>query len=205
MISLNNVSLKFENKQVIDNLSFDFENRKKYAIIGESGCGKTTILNVISGLLKPQSGDVSKEPYCKIGYVFQEPRLFDWLTVLENVSSVTGLDKSNSQSKAKELLTLLGLKESLYQYPNELSGGMKQRVSIARAMAYEPDVILLDEPFKALDVETKKQVANILFNCFKDKTVIMVTHDMTDLEYVDYVLQAGPSPISSLSLVKSSM
>ncbi len=205
MIILKDISVSFDKKTVIEKLSFKFENGKKYAIMGESGSGKTTILNVISGLLKPQRGDVFKEKDCKIAYVFQEPRLFDWLTVLENVSITTDLDKTLSQNKAKDLLTKLGLEDSIYQYPTELSGGMKQRVSIARAMAYEPDVILLDEPFKALDSTTKKQVAEYLFDFFKNKTVIMVTHDESDLQYADEILKSESSPIKCFTMVKSSI
>ncbi len=201
MITLKNISVSFGKKIVIDNLSFNFENGKKYAIMGESGSGKTTIFNVISGLLKPQNGDVLKDENCKVAYVFQEPRLFDWLTVLENVSIATELEKSEGEELAKKLLTDLGLEDSFYHYPTELSGGMKQRVSIARAIAYEPNVILLDEPFKALDSETKKHVANYLFDFCKDKTVIMVTHDNCDLEYADEILKAERSPINDFSIL----
>ena len=205
MIKLTNISVQFDKKIVVYDLSFSFENKKKYAIMGESGSGKTTILNVIAGLLKPQSGEVVKDEPCKISYVFQEPRLFNWLTVLENVSIATGLDKTAGEEIAKKLLKDLGLEESLYQYPTELSGGMKQRVSIARALAYDPDVLLIDEPFKELDSETRTKTADYLFEYCKDKTVIMVTHDIIDTYYVDILLKAEVSPISELRMVKSSI
>lgn len=201
MITLKNISVSFDKKAVIKDLSFTFESGKKYAIMGESGSGKTTVLNVISDLIKPQSGEVLKNNDCKIAYVFQEPRLFDWMSVLENVS-IAKTDAQSNKAIAEELLINLGLAESLNQFPPELSGGMKQRVSIARAMAYEPDVILLDEPFKALDAQTKKYVATYLFDFCKDKTVIMVTHDESDLEYVHEVLKIENTPVTSLTMVK---
>jgi len=201
VITLKNISVSFDKKAVIKDLSFTFESGKKYAIMGESGSGKTTVLNVISDLIKPQSGEVLKNNDCKIAYVFQEPRLFDWMSVLENVS-IAKTDAQSNKAIAEELLINLGLAESLNQFPPELSGGMKQRVSIARAMAYEPDVILLDEPFKALDAQTKKYVATYLFDFCKDKTVIMVTHDESDLEYVHEVLKIENTPVTSLTMVK---
>lgn len=202
MITLNNISVSFDNKTVIENFSFKFEKGKKYAIMGESGCGKTTILNVISGLLKPQIGELIKDPSCKISYVFQDPRLFDWLTVLENVAIATGIDKNDGENKAKMLLKTLGLEDSIYQYPPELSGGMKQRVSIARALAYDPSVILLDEPLGALDSQTKTQVANFIFDFCNDKTVIMVTHNESDLQYVDEILLVDATRITHLAVAK---
>ena len=205
MIVLNNVSISFDKKLVIDNLCFHFETGQKYALMGESGCGKTTILNAVSGLLKPQSGEILRAEDVKISYVFQEPRLFDWLTVKDNVALVTGLDKKVADEKACDILTKLGLEETLEQYPSELSGGMKQRVSIARALAYEPDLLLLDEPFKALDSETRIKTADYLFHCCKEKTVIMVTHDILDTNYANVLLKAESSPIRELTMVKSSI
>lgn len=205
MIRLNNISVSFDKKLVIDNFSFEFESGKKYAIMGESGCGKTTILNSIAGLVKLKSGEIVKPADCKISYIFQEPRLFDWLTVKENVSIVAGEDKRLAAQTAQDILSSLGLPETLQQYPYELSGGMKQRVSIARALAYDPDIILIDEPFKALDNETKIKTADYLFEFCKKKTVIMVTHDILDANYVDTILNVESKPITNLSMVKSSI
>ena len=205
MIKLNNISVSFDKKLVVDNFSFEFKAGKKYAIMGESGCGKTTILNTIAGLVKLNSGEIAKPANCKISYVFQEPRLFDWLTVKENVSIVSGDDKRLADQKVQKILSSLGLSETLDQYPPELSGGMKQRVSIARALAFDPDVILIDEPFKALDNETRTKTADYLFEICKSKTVIMVTHDISDTNYVDVVLNVESTPITDLSMVKSSI
>ncbi len=205
MITLNNLSVNFEKKSVINTLNFKFEDGIKYAIMGESGCGKTTILNAIAELIKPNEGMVKKSNNVKTAYVFQEPRLFDWQTVTENVAMVIDLPKKESEEKAQKLLMALGLGDALSLYPAELSGGMKQRVSIARALAFEPDVLLLDEPFRALDSETKDKVADYVFNFMKNKTVITVTHDESDLKYADQILKINTSPVTELCMVKSSI
>lgn len=204
MIALRNITVKFDKKVVLDNLSFEFKSGVKYALMGESGSGKTTILNAISRLIK-FDGEIDVSQGEKISYVFQEPRLFDWLTVLENVSLVTNLPKDEAGEKAKKLLCELGLEDSLDLYPAELSGGMKQRVSIARALAFEPSVLLLDEPFRALDADTRQKVASYVFDCMKNKTIIMVTHDDTDTSFVDTVLKVGNYPINEILVVKNSI
>lgn len=204
MIALRNITVKFDKKVVLDNLSFEFKSGVKYALMGESGSGKTTILNAISRLIK-FDGEVDVSQGEKISYVFQEPRLFDWLTVLENVSLVMDLPKDEAREKAKKLLYELGLEDSLDLYPTELSGGMKQRVSIARALAFEPTVLLLDEPFRALDADTRQKVASYVFDCMKNKTIIMVTHDDTDTSFVDTVLKVGNYPINEILVVKNSI
>ena len=205
MISLRDVTVKFDKKVVLEKLSFTFENGVKYAIMGESGCGKTTILNAISDLIKLSDGEIDIDEKIKISYVFQEPRLFDWLTVLENVALVIDLPKNEAAEKSKKLLLELGLGDSLELYPAELSGGMKQRVSIARALAYEPTVLLLDEPFRALDAETRQKVATYVFDFMKKKTVIMVTHDDADTEFADEILKIESSPAGELNVVKNSI
>ena len=203
MIRISNVSLSFGDKKIIDNLTFTFDSGKKYALMGESGIGKSTILGIISGTLKEYSGKVTTRSE-KIAYAFQDSRLFPWLTVFENVLIVASEKNSCSLARAKEILCNLGLSDSMEKYPNELSGGMKQRVSLARALMYEGDILLLDEPFRALDEATAKQVAEYVFSVAKNKTVIFVTHDKTDTKYADVVLLADTSPVSELRMVKSS-
>lgn len=193
MIELQNVSIRFEGKDIIKNLSYTFEIGKKYAIMGESGVGKTTLLNLISGILKASDGKIVRKSE-KMSFVFQEPRLFPWLDVLGNVKIV----KDNSDQEARYILSALGLEDSLELFPSELSGGMKQRVSIARALVYDPEILLLDEPFKALDEGTRKQVADLVFEKMKDKLVIFVTHDKEDLKYADTVLNLKGFPASQL-------
>ena len=195
MIKLENLSLKYGKDTVLDNLSYEFEEGKLTAILGESGVGKTSILNLIAGLIKPSAGKVINT--CeRISYVFQEPRLFDWMTAKENVSTVS------DAKVAEDMLSLMGLGDSLDKYPTELSGGMKQRVSIARALAYSPDLILLDEPFKGLDPDRRREVSKIVFEYIGGKTAIIVTHDEADTEFADNVLTLSSPPESKLSAKK---
>ena len=202
MIRFNSVSLSYGDKQIINELSFSFETGKKYALMGESGIGKSTMLRIIAGLIKANKGTV--ELYGdSLSYAFQEDRLFPWLTVIENVTLVSRMHKSDADNKAKQILLALGLSEAINMYPDELSGGMRQRVSIARALMYDGDVLLLDEPFRALDEATAKQTAEYVFDLSKDKTVIFVTHDKADAKYADYVINVTSSPITSLALEKS--
>ena len=192
MIKLENLSLKYGKDTVLDNLSYEFEEGKLTAILGESGVGKTSILNLIAGLIKPSAGKVTNT--CeRTSYVFQEPRLFDWMTAKENVSTVS------DAKVAEDMLSLMGLGDSLDKYPTELSGGMKQRVSIARALAYSPDLILLDEPFKGLDPDRRREVSKIVFEYIGGKTAIIVTHDEADTEFADNVLTLSSPPESKLS------
>ena len=191
MIRFEDVSLKFGKNSVIDHLSHEFEEGKVTAILGESGVGKTTLLNLIAGLQKASDGKVFTDNR-RLSYIFQEARLFPWLTSLENVATVS------DEATAKKMLSLMGLSDSINKYPAELSGGMKQRVSIARALAYNPDVILMDEPFASLDKERRGAVADILFDMIKGKTAIIVTHDIEDTKYANTVLTLTPSPNSML-------
>ena len=196
MLNIKNLSYKYGKNLVIDDLSYEFECGKVTAILGESGIGKTTLLNLISDLIHAPNGTVNTD-LSKISYVFQEPRLFDWMSTLENVSTVSDDDT------AKKLLSELGLADSLLKYPQELSGGMKQRVSIARALAYNPDLVLLDEPFKGLDPDMRREISEFVFKYLKNKTIIMVTHDAIDLDFADVVLELTTAPQSKLKKVKS--
>lgn len=195
MLKLENISMKYGKNTVLDELSYDFEEGKLTAILGESGVGKTTLLNLIAGLIAPSSGKLISS-HMRIAYVFQEPRLFDWMTARENVSTVSD-DKT-----AVEMLSLMGLSDSLDKYPSELSGGMKQRVSIARALAYSPDLILLDEPFKGLDSELRREVSEKVIELIRGKTAIMITHDISDTAFADTVLTLSSPPNTQLSAKK---
>ncbi len=195
MLKLENITLKYGKNTVIDSLTHEFTEGKVTVVLGESGVGKTTLLNIAAGLLRPTAGEVTNT-HEKISYIFQEPRLFPWICALDNVSEVSDADT------AKKMLTLMGLEDSLDKYPAELSGGMKQRVSIARALAYDPDVIFLDEPFKGLDAERRQSVSDAVFELLRGKTAVMVTHDEADLEYADVVLKLSPAPNSKLTEIK---
>ena len=196
MLKIQNLSYKYGKSLVIDDLTYEFECGKVSAIIGESGIGKTTLLNLIANLIDAPNGKITTD-IKKIGYVFQEPRLFDWMSALENVSTVS------NDATARKILTKMGLADSLLKYPEELSGGMKQRVAIARALAYDPELVILDEPFKGLDPEMRREISEFVFSTLKNKTVIMVTHDNEDLELADIVLELTSAPQSQLKMVKS--
>ena len=196
MLKIQNLSYKYGKSLVIDDLTYEFECGKVSAIIGESGIGKTTLLNLITDLIDAPNGKITTDIQ-KIGYVFQEPRLFDWMSALENVSTVS------DDATARKILTKMGLADAIYKYPQELSGGMKQRVAIARALAYDPELVILDEPFKGLDPEMRREISEFVFSTLKNKTVIMVTHDTADLELADIVLELTSAPKSQLKMVKS--
>jgi ABC-type nitrate/sulfonate/bicarbonate transport system ATPase subunit len=199
MLKIENITLKYEDKTVIDGLSYNFAEGVVTAITGASGSGKTTLLYLLSGLKKAQKGTVYND-HKRIAAVFQEHRLFPWLSAIDNIT-VTGADIS----RAKELLNILFPDETVDEkYPDELSGGMKQRIAIARALAYDPDILLLDEPFKGLDKETKTIVTNTVFDVIKGKTCILITHDEDDLVYCQEHLRISENPITKFDLVKSS-
>ena len=194
MLNLENVVFKYEKKIIINDLSYSFDEGKTTAIIGESGLGKTTLINLIAGILKPNKGKIRCD-HKKIGYVFQDPRLFPWMTALENVKAVC-----NDEKTARYYLDLL-LPNEYDKYPHELSGGMKQRVSLARAMAYEPSLILIDEPFKGLDEETERHTKEILKEFLQGRTAIIVTHSSSDFDICDKVLKLEKNERSSLTEV----
>lgn len=201
MIVIENISVAFGKKKVLDNFSCTFGKGIVSAVTGESGCGKSTLLNVIAGLISPSSGSITNR--CgKLSYVFQEPRLFEWMTAAENVATVINGNKTETKATALYYLDALGLADCGDRYPSELSGGMKQRVSIARALAYKPEVLLLDEPFKALDASSRNSATDFLLSQMRGKTVIMATHDEIDLRFSDCVYSLSGSPVKSAHMEK---
>lgn len=196
MLKLKDLTVKYEDQTVIKSLDFTFENGKFYGITGPSGIGKTTLFAAVAQLIKPDSGKILTDGE-KIGYVFQDPRLFPWMSAIENVECVC-----DDKSRAKQYLDML-LPEGAEKYPHELSGGMKQRVSVARALAYDCDVLLLDEPFKGLDGQTKEIVIKTVLEFIKGRTAIMISHDVEELELCDEIYKMDTSPVTSLIKVKS--
>lgn len=172
MLELKDVSLSFGALEVLRGASLALEQGERIAITGPSGCGKTSLLHVIAGLLHPDSGLVRNRA-ARTACVFQEPRLLPWLSAEENVSIV--MPHGTQGQDALMLLKKLGLADSAEKHPCELSGGMQQRAALARALAYAPDLLLLDEPFRALDAASKALAIDAV-NERADCAVILVTH-----------------------------
>ena len=172
MLELKDVSLSFGALEVLRGASLALEQGERIAMTGPSGCGKTSLLHVIAGLLHPDSGLVRNRA-ARTGCVFQEPRLLPWLSAEENVSIV--IPHGTQGQDALMLLKKLGLADSAEKHPCELSGGMQQRAALARALAYAPDLLLLDEPFRALDAASKALAIDAV-NERADCAVILVTH-----------------------------
>ena len=172
MLELKDVSLSFGALEVLRGASLMLGQDERIAITGPSGCGKTSLLHVIAGLLHPDSGLVRNRA-ARTACVFQEPRLLPWLSTAENVSIV--MPHGTHGQDALMLLKKLGLADSAEKHPCELSGGMQQRAALARALAYAPDLLLLDEPFRALDAASKALAIDAV-NERADCAVILVTH-----------------------------
>ncbi|MGN1103544.1 MAG: ABC transporter ATP-binding protein [Candidatus Coproplasma sp.] len=186
-MKIENLSVSYGKNKVYDNFNLEFENSGVTCLLGESGCGKTTILNAIAGLI-PYTGNVTP---VKISYVFQTPRLVPNLTVLTNLT-LTGAD----EGKAGAMLEGVGLSSKINAYPKTLSGGEAQRVSLCRAFLHPADLLLLDEPFSSLDLKTKLSVMD-LFKSLQDQSgtgALFVTHDIDEACYLSdkiFVLKKG--------------
>lgn len=172
--------------KAVDDLSLTVEEHSFTTLVGRSGCGKTTLLRLIAGLEKPSAGGLrhmSVEPP-RIGFVFQEPRLLPWATVAENIAFPLKGHKTTAEitGKVDELLALLALTDFADAYPSQISGGMAQRTALGRALAWEPDLLLLDEPFGALDYFTRRKLQEELVTLFRRRkqTILFVTHDVEE-------------------------
>lgn len=182
---LKNISKSFGEKTVLSNLSVELENGSRTCVMGASGSGKTTLLNIVMGLVKPDSGEIIGVPN-HISAVFQEDRLCEPYSAVANVFAVTG--KSIAEEKIVSLLRELGLEGSEYLPVNTLSGGMRRRVAIARALLAESDLLILDEPFKGLDEDTRRSVIDVINRNTKGKTLIVSTHDIRDADDLGAVI-----------------
>lgn len=188
---IDGVTVALGGKTVLDNLSFILPDKGTVALFGPSGSGKTTFLRLIAGLIRPEKGSVKLPDGARVAFVFQEPRLLPWLSAEENVASV-GADAE----RAKELLRALGIDgDDLKKRPGELSGGMKQRVSIARALAYGGNILLLDEPFTGLDSANAAAAKELIFSAAADRLTVYSTHDPCFANEADTVITFGaPAP-----------
>jgi NitT/TauT family transport system ATP-binding protein len=182
----------------IDDLSFEIGGHVFVSVVGPSGCGKSTLLNIVSGIEEPTSGRVSVsegERQARLGYVFQEPRLLPWRTVMQNMLYVIEGGAGDPRGRASTHLRMVGLEDSGDRFPSQLSGGMQQRVGIARAFSVEPDLLLMDEPFSHLDAITARSLREQLQEIWAQtrKTVLFVTHDITEaVQLSNRVLMLAP-------------
>lgn len=200
-MKLLNISKSFKNKIIYQNLNLDINEGKVTVILGESGCGKTTLLSIISGILKDYSGKViyENDTSLGIGYIFQENALIPWKTVYENLKYTLKdkIDEERLDSHIKKYLKIVKLSENIDSYPVSLSGGMKRRVGIARGFAFPSQYLIMDEPFEFLDMKTKGEIIEDFKKLQKleQKTVIFVTHDIESaLEIGDTIVILGEKP-----------
>lgn len=191
-------------------ISFTIEPREFVCVLGPSGSGKSTLLRILAGLLQPTRGSVrfynaaGEESPSRIGYVFQQANLMPWRTVLQNITlplELQGVVRSEANERARDLVELIGLQGFEENYPRDLSGGMAQRVAIARALIHDPDVLLLDEPFGALDALTRERMGGELLRIWqaRQKTVLMVTHSISEALFLSdrvIALTARPGRIA---------
>ena len=189
-ISMNYHSIKGET-QALKNINFEVEDGEFISILGPSGCGKSTLLNIISGLIEPSSGKALyklediRNNLEKIGYMFQKDHLFEWFTVWDNVILGLKIKKQlndESKKRVEGLLETYGLIKFKDHYPSELSGGMRQRVALIRTLVLDPEILFLDEPFSALDYQSRLLVCDDVYKIIKKekKTAILVTHDIAE-------------------------
>lgn len=215
-LKVENLSKKFDTPNgeilALNKINFQIFRREFISVIGPSGCGKTTLIRILAGLDFPSSGNVFLEgkkmegPGAERGMVFQDYTLFPWLSVKKNVMfglEIKGLGKLKAEAEAMEWLDIVGLGKFADAYPEQLSGGMKQRVAIARSLANRPEILFLDEPFGALDAQTRSSMQAYLLKIWQnvDVTVFFVTHDLDEAIYLSdriLVLRANPGEIDEL-------
>ncbi|HVG50174.1 MAG TPA: ABC transporter ATP-binding protein [Xanthobacteraceae bacterium] len=200
----------------VSEASFDVEAGELVSLVGPSGCGKTTLLKILAGLHPYDSGEVRIgnaaqpfDPSRDIGMVFQQPLLLKWRRILDNVmlpAEILGLPVEASRNRARDLLALVGLRGNEEKYPYELSGGMQQRAAIARALIHDPKLILMDEPFGALDALTREKMNIELLRIWQEakKTIVFVTHGITEAVFLGtrvIVLTAGPARMADNFMV----
>ena len=190
----------------VDDISFTIEQGKTLGVVGESGCGKSTLLSLLCGLLTPEEGSIvidgidRRDSPAVIGYMLQKDHLFEWRSILSNTALGLEIHGNVSPNDKKDLLSMLktyGLEQFSASRPSELSGGMRQRAALIRTMALKPDILLLDEPFSALDYQTRLEVCDDISSIIRTrgKTAILVTHDLSEaISVADRILILGSRP-----------
>lgn len=223
ILSLEHISFAYHSEEgeipALDNISFSVSKGEFVAIIGPSGCGKSTLLSLISGLYPVEQGNIifhgnsEKQTSTNIGYMLQKDHLFEWRTIYRNVILGPEINKNLTKEKEEEIEDMLktyGLLEFKDKKPSELSGGMRQRAALIRTLAMEPDLLLLDEPFSALDYQTRISVADDIGTIIKKegKTAILVTHDLSEaISLADrvIVLSKRPATVKKIIPIKLSV
>lgn len=178
-VRLDNIKKSYNGKAILNGLTFEAKRGQPICLFGQSGCGKTTVLNIIAGLTKADGGSIIGNEG-RISYVFQEDRLLEQLSAKENIMLT-----ARNRKAADSFIEAAGLSECIDMYPADMSGGMKRRTAIARAVAFDGGIMLLDEPFNGIDAGRKKAIAEFLKSFVSDKLCIMVTHDRTDSGLMD--------------------
>lgn len=208
---IDNISMRFDlpnggSVQALKNVTLDIKSGELMSVLGPSGCGKTTLLNIVAGFLAPTegqvvlNGDAVTGPSSERGMVFQQGALFEWMSVRDNVSfgpDMSGTSRKESQPIVDRLLDVVGLQDFKEKMVYELSGGMQQRVALARCLANEPDVILMDEPLGALDALTREKMQSLVLDLWKEtgKTIILITHSVEEaLLLGERLLVMAPRP-----------
>ena len=190
MLEFNNVSFAYGKKEIFKNFSLSADDNVSTVILGPSGFGKTTLLELASGFLKPQEGEIL--PFCgKPSFVFQEDRLLPWCTALQNLTAV-----NIEKKRALEYLKKVGLEDCAEKYPDELSGGMCRRLSIARALAFGGDVFYFDEPLRGLDIRTSGEILELIRKETEGKTLLIITHSPKEAFFLgERILVIGENPL----------
>ena len=210
ILKMDKVSLTYQTTdgetKALEDITLSIEDGEFIALVGPSGCGKTTILSIISGLIKPSGGTVTlmgmpvEKPGTETGYMLQKDTLFEWRTIEKNVMLGPEIQRNKSEEvrqEAEQLLKKYGLWEFRKHYPGQLSGGMRQRAALIRTLALRPKLLLLDEPFSALDFQTRLSVCNDVYDIIKSekKTALLVTHDISEaVSLADRIVVLGQRP-----------
>lgn len=190
----------------VENFTFNLKEGEFVAIVGPSGCGKSTILSVLCGLEEKSDGDIKLKKGAKIGYMLQQDSLFEWRNILNNCLLGLEINKTLNKDTKEQVINLLntyGLKDFINSYPDNLSGGMRQRVALIRTLANNPTLLLLDEPFSALDYQSRLAISDDIYNILKKekKTMIMVTHDIAEaISMCDKVIVLSNRPATIKSI-----
>ena len=209
-LEIKNLNKSYAEEGIFKNFSLQLSDDKINCIIGPSGCGKTTFLNILAGLIEYESGSLNGISKNDISYIFQEDRLIEWLTVKENLQITLKkyYKKSSLDDEIENLLDIVGIKSVEDKYPDELSGGMRQRVNIARAFGKPSKILLMDEPFKSLDYKLKYTIIDEFKNILNKnkRLVILVTHDLEEAVYFNgRIFVFGSKPVKVLKTFETNL